>query len=190
MNRSDRGPAVLALLVAIVLTLSHYSTRAALTYSSGAGAGVSEDSREIVVRAKKYEFDPEAITVKQDERIKLVITALDHDHGFKIDAFHIDQLLKKGEPTTIEFTADTTVTFPFQCSHFSGLGHKGMKGELIVEADSQGSPALTYLRCGRVANNGGPNEGIPDNRRSREGRQRATSSLVSLPALRRDRGGP
>jgi cytochrome c oxidase subunit 2 len=141
MNRSDRGPAVLAVLVPIVLTLSHYPTRAALTYSPGLGAGVSEDAREIVITAKKYQFDPEVITAKQDERIKLVITALDHDHGFKIDTFHIDQLLKKGEPTTIEFTADTAGTFPFQCSHFCGLGHKGMKGELVVEADSQGSPA-------------------------------------------------
>jgi cytochrome c oxidase subunit 2 len=140
MNRSDRGPVVLALLVVILLTLSQYPTRAALTYSSGPGAGVSEDVREIVMTAQKYDFDPEVITVKQNEHVKLVITALDHDHGFKIDAFQIDQLLKKGEKTTIEFTADTTGTFPFQCSHFCGLGHKGMKGELIVEAASEGSP--------------------------------------------------
>jgi cytochrome c oxidase subunit 2 len=140
MNRSDRGPVVLALLVVIVLTLSQHPTRTALTYSSGPGAGVNEDVREIVMTAQKYDFDPEVITVKQNEHVKLVITALDHDHGFKIDAFHIDQLLKKGEKTTIEFTADTTGTFPFQCSHFCGLGHKGMKGELIVEAASEGSP--------------------------------------------------
>ena len=140
MNRSDRGPVVLALLVVILLTLSQYPTGAALTYSSGPGAGVSEDVREIVMTAQKYDFDPEVITVKQNEHVKLVITALDHDHGFKIDAFHIDQLLKKGEKTTIEFTADTTGTFPFQCSHFCGLGHKGMKGELIVEPGSHASP--------------------------------------------------
>ena len=140
MNRSDRGPVVLAALVLIVLALSHYPTPVALTYSSGPRAGASTDAREIVITAKKYEFDPEVITVKQDEHIRLVITALDHDHGFKIDAFHIDQLLKKGEPTTIEFTADTIGAFPFQCSHFCGLGHKGMKGELVVEAASQGSP--------------------------------------------------
>jgi heme/copper-type cytochrome/quinol oxidase subunit 2 len=108
----------------IVLTLSHYQKRATLAYSPGLGTGVSEDAREIVITAKKYEFDPEVITVKQNERLKVVITALDHDHGFKIDAFHIDQILKKGEPTTIEFTADTTGTLPFQCSHFCGLGHK------------------------------------------------------------------
>lgn len=143
MNRFDRGAAVLAVLIVIAVTLSHYPTSAALTQDAGPGAGPGakvSNAREIRVTAKKYEYDPAVITVKQDEHVKMVITALDHDHGFKIDAFHIDQLLKKGEPTTIEFTADTTGTFPFQCSHFCGLGHKGMKGELIVEAASQESP--------------------------------------------------
>jgi cytochrome c oxidase subunit 2 len=139
MNRSDRGPAVLALLALIVLTIAQYPTRATPVYNAVRGAEASEDAREIVITAKKFEFDPDVITVRQDERIKLVITALDHDHGFKIDAFRIDQLLKKGEPKTIEFTANTTGTFPFQCSHFCGLGHKGMKGELVVEAASEGS---------------------------------------------------
>ena len=140
MNRFDRGTAVLAVLIVIAVTLSRFPTSAAFTQDASPGAGVSKDAREIRVTAKKYEYDPAVITVQQDEHVKLIITALDHDHGFKIDALHIDQLLKKGEPTTIEFTADTTGTFPFQCSHFCGLGHKGMKGELIVEAASQESP--------------------------------------------------
>ena len=140
MNRLDRGPAVLAVLVLIAVTLSQYPTLAAFTQGADPGTGVSKDTKEIRITAKKYEYDPAVITVSQGEHVKLVITALDHDHGFKIDAFHIDELLKKGEQTTIEFTADTTGTFPFQCSHFCGLGHKGMKGELVVEAASQESP--------------------------------------------------
>ena len=88
---------------------------------------------EINVTAKKYAFDPNPIRVKKGDHVKLVITALDHDHGFKLEAFHIDQLLKKGEATTVEFTADQAGTFPFQCSHLCGMGHKKMKGELVVE---------------------------------------------------------
>ena len=139
MNRSDRGAVVVAVLVVIAVTLSYYPIWAGLAQDSGPGAGANQDTKEIRVNAKKYEYDPAVITVKQGDRVKLIITALDHDHGFKIDAFHIDELLKKGESTTIEFTTDTTGIFPFQCSHFCGLGHKGMKGELIVEAGSQGS---------------------------------------------------
>jgi cytochrome c oxidase subunit 2 len=90
-------------------------------------------AREIQMTAKKYEFNPNVITVKKGERVKLIITALDRDHGFKLEAFGINQKLKKGDPTTIEFTADKAGTFPFQCSEFCGLGHRKMKGKLVVE---------------------------------------------------------
>ena len=88
---------------------------------------------EIQMTAKKYEFSPNPIRVKKGEHVKLVITATDRDHGIKIEAFHIEQKLKKGQPTTIEFTADQAGTFPFKCSVHCGLGHGGMKGTLIVE---------------------------------------------------------
>jgi len=87
----------------------------------------------IELTAEKYDFKPDTITVKKGDRVRLVITAVDHDHGFKIDAFHINQKLPKGQPVTVEFTADQTGTFPFQCSQFCGLGHKKMKGRLVVE---------------------------------------------------------
>lgn len=88
---------------------------------------------EIKVTAKKYEFDPNVITVKKGQHVKLIITALDHDHGFKLEAFDIDQKLKKGDAATVEFTADKAGTFPFECSVFCGFGHKKMKGKLVVE---------------------------------------------------------
>ena len=139
MNRSDRSSAVAVLVVTAVM-LSHFLTRAAFTQDAGAGTHAGNGVKEIRMTAKKYEYDPGVITVKQGEHVRLIITALDHDHGFKIDAYHIDELLKKGEQGMIEFTANESGTFPFQCSHFCGLGHKGMKGELIVERVSQESP--------------------------------------------------
>jgi cytochrome c oxidase subunit 2 len=93
---------------------------------------VGEDN-EIRVTARKYEFSPNEITVKRGDHIRLVITALDRSHGFKLEAFHVDQKLSKGEPVTVEFTADQTGTFSFECSHFCGLGHQKMKGHLTVE---------------------------------------------------------
>lgn len=88
---------------------------------------------EIRVTARKYEFSPNEITVKRGDHIKLIITALDRSHGFKLEAFHVDQKLSEGEPATVEFTADQTGTFLFECSHFCGLGHQKMKGRLTVE---------------------------------------------------------
>jgi cytochrome c oxidase subunit II len=87
----------------------------------------------IQVTAKKYEFNPSVITVKQGQHVKLVITATDRDHGFKLAAYSIEQKLKKGVATPVEFTADQAGTFPFECSEFCGLGHGRMKGKLVVE---------------------------------------------------------
>lgn len=91
------------------------------------------ESHEIQMTAKRYEFDPNVITVKKGDHVKLIITALDRDHGFKLDAFGINQKLKKGDPATIEFTADKAGTFQFQCSEFCGIHHGKMKGKLVVE---------------------------------------------------------
>jgi cytochrome c oxidase subunit II len=95
--------------------------------------GAASDVHEIPVTAKKYEFTPSSIHVKKGEHVRLLITAVDHDHGFKLPAFDIQQELKKGDTTTIEFTADKAGTFRFACSHVCGFGHRGMKAELVVE---------------------------------------------------------
>jgi heme/copper-type cytochrome/quinol oxidase subunit 2 len=118
MHRSNFHLLILALLLA-AFTL--------------APAAPAPDALEIQMTAKKYEFSPSTITVKKGDQVKLIVTALDHDHGFKLDAFHVNQKLQKGEPTTIEFTADQPGTFPFECSVLCGLGHKKMKGKLVVE---------------------------------------------------------
>ena len=101
--------------------------------SQPAPAQSAGQAHEIQMTAKKYEFSPNPIRVKKGERVRLIITATDRDHGFKIEAFNVEQKLKKGVPTTVEFTADKAGSFPFKCSVHCGFGHGGMKGTLIVE---------------------------------------------------------
>jgi heme/copper-type cytochrome/quinol oxidase subunit 2 len=104
----------------------------------------------IEITAKKYEYSNSTIRVKAGTRIQLKITAIDHDHGFKIGTvpdgaapngtpglvFASAQecwQLKKEQTTVIEFLAQTPGTYTFKCCHFCGHGHSGMKGQLIVE---------------------------------------------------------
>jgi heme/copper-type cytochrome/quinol oxidase subunit 2 len=94
---------------------------------------LANDDGEIRVTARKYEFIPKVIKVKRGDHIRLVVTALDRNHGFKLEAFRIDLNLTKGKAVAVEFTADLAGTFPFECSHFCGLGHQKMKGQLTVE---------------------------------------------------------
>ena len=91
---------------------------------------------EIRMTAKKYEYAPNEIHVKQGERVRLLLTALDRKHGFEIKDLGIKTELEKGKETAVEFVAERAGEFPFNCSSFCGFGHRRMKGKLVVEAAS------------------------------------------------------
>lgn len=90
-------------------------------------------AHEIKVTAQKYEFQPAEIHVKKGEKVRLLLTSSDRDHGIQIKEFNIKEKIKSGETATVEFTPDKAGTFPFECSVFCGIGHKKMKGTLVVE---------------------------------------------------------
>lgn len=89
--------------------------------------------REIRMTARKYEFTPATIQVKQGERVRLLITALDRKHGIEIEKFGIKTILEKGEETAVEFVAAEAGTFQFKCAKWCGFGHGRMRGTLVVE---------------------------------------------------------
>jgi cytochrome c oxidase subunit 2 len=86
----------------------------------------------IDIKAYKYAYDPGDITVHEGQKITLIITATDRQHGFRLDAFNINTKLPQGVPTTITFVADKVGEFPFKCTVFCGMGHFNMKGTLKV----------------------------------------------------------
>ncbi len=110
-----------------------------------------QDVQVIEVAAKKYEYTPSPIRVKRGVKIQLRITSLDKTHGFKInlspdgsdkkndsglifsskndDCFK----LEKGLPNVVEFVARTPGTYSFHCCNRCGIGHGGMKGQIVVE---------------------------------------------------------
>jgi heme/copper-type cytochrome/quinol oxidase subunit 2 len=109
-----------------------------------------QDVQVIEITAKKYEYSASPIHLKSGTKVQLKITAADHDHGFKIAAlpdgaatngtagliFTSPQdcwQLKQGQPTTIEFLAQSSGTYTFRCCHTCGLGHRGMKGQIVVD---------------------------------------------------------
>jgi cytochrome c oxidase subunit 2 len=108
------------------------SARTVAQVPKDAGTG-AQGVHEIQVTLRKYEFSPGLLRVRKGEQVKLVMAATDHDHGFKLDDFNINQKVPKGTTVVVEFTADKAGTFQFRCSSVCGLGHRGMKGTLVVE---------------------------------------------------------
>ncbi len=88
---------------------------------------------EIRMTAKKYKFTPKEIRVKQGERVRLLITALDRKHGIQIKEFGIKTVLEKRKETVVEFVAERVGEYKFKCSVRCGWRHGSMKGKLIVE---------------------------------------------------------
>ena len=83
--------------------------------------------REIIINASKFKYDPSVITVKKDERIKLIINNTDTLHGVRIPELGV-----KGNDF-VEFVAGKTGEFAWYCNNFCGQGHQQMQGKLIVE---------------------------------------------------------
>lgn len=114
------------------------------------GLSSAEGARSIAIIAKKYEFEPETIRVKQGTRVQLMIKATDHAHGFRISdmpegaetsgkpglVFASSQdciKIEEGKTESVDFVAQTAGNYPFRCCVHCGWHHRAMKGELIVE---------------------------------------------------------
>jgi cytochrome c oxidase subunit 2 len=117
----------------IGLTLFFLALPTMIVHAKQDAGSSMQGVHEIQVTLRKYEFTPGLLHVKKGERVRLVMAAVDHDHGFKLDEFDINQKVRKGAKATVEFTADKSGTFQFRCSSVCGLGHRGMKGTLVVE---------------------------------------------------------
>jgi hypothetical protein len=124
---------VVAVQVVIAVTLIRSPTVG--TPRAGCGPGDTQASGYEGNQgySQKYEYDSAVITVKHRDRVRLVVTAVDHDHGLKIDAFHIDQLVKKDESTAIEFNAPNR-NISISMLAFLRAGQKRMKSELNGES--------------------------------------------------------
>jgi plastocyanin len=83
------------------------------------------------VNKTKFWF-PSNIMVNQGDKVKLVlkndIEGADNTHGFTIPAYGITEVITRGVPKTVTFTADKAGIFPYSCQlHPAHVG-----GELLV----------------------------------------------------------
>lgn len=88
--------------------------------------------RRIAVTAKRFQFEPGAITLKKGEPVVLVLTSVDVPHGIRFKELGIEAKIGKGQTSELAFTPDRIGTFVGHCSVFCGSGHGGMTLTLYV----------------------------------------------------------
>ena len=86
----------------------------------------------IKITAKKFEYNPKEITLKNGTPVVLEFTSLDRLHGFNCPELGVRADIKPGQVTRVRVTPQKTGDFEFHCDNFCGSGHAGMKGMFHV----------------------------------------------------------
>jgi plastocyanin len=110
----------------------------------------------ISLEAKKYGYSPSRIIVNQGDTIHFKPNSLDATHGFLLDGYPLEFIMRKGATflkytwedddgnlqsdwdrvSEVEFTADKAGKFTFRCTQTCGNLHPFMTGELIVRPNN------------------------------------------------------
>ena len=91
------------------------------------GNAVKDATKEFTIKAFRFGYTPDTVTVNKGDKVKIKIDNTDTLHGIRIPDLGI-----KGD-NSIEFTAQEVGEFNWYCTNFCGDKHKEMKGKLIVK---------------------------------------------------------
>ncbi len=134
-NRTTRTVSNVGLAVAVfVLLLCGSCSSSKMTAAIPSGLDRSNVPKETFsMTAERFRFTPDEIHVKAGTLVHIDLKSINGTHGFKLGDFGIDESIDEGQTKAIEFYAQKKGEFTFRCSHFCGIGHFGMTGEVIVE---------------------------------------------------------
>jgi cytochrome c oxidase subunit 2 len=90
------------------------------------------DPRIIAITAHRYEFTPNAVTLKKGEMVTLQLTSDDVMHGFLIKPLKIETDILPGKVTELTIKPEITGTFRVICDHFCGVEHYNMHMTVTV----------------------------------------------------------
>ena len=142
-------------------------------------SGAAQETKEIQMTAKKYEYSPSVVEVTAGTRIVFRITALDREHGFQIAGAKTGCVkIRKGETATVEYSGGHAWDLGVQVLRVLRPGARQDEGKnrraltgVPVEADSR------VRRC-------------DEPRRAGDGRQLLGADPPRFPKPIRDSRGP
>jgi cytochrome c oxidase subunit 2 len=81
----------------------------------------------ITVHARRYEFKPSNITLKEGQQIKLVFISDDVTHSLTVEQLGLEVKIKKSHLSEVLLTPSKVGNFVGECSLYCGAGHDRMK---------------------------------------------------------------
>ncbi|MFA5878277.1 MAG: hypothetical protein WC845_02845 [Candidatus Staskawiczbacteria bacterium] len=88
---------------------------------------ISRETKEFDVRAFRFGYAPNQITVNKGDLVKIRISNTDTLHGIRIPSLNI-----RGNDV-ISFIASRSGEFTWYCNTMCGSGHENMQGKLVVK---------------------------------------------------------
>jgi cytochrome c oxidase subunit 2 len=88
--------------------------------------------KRVEITAKRFSFDPAAITLKKGEPVVLVLKSTDVPHGLRFRDLGVEVKVPKGGTGEVQFTPDKVGDFVGRCFVFCGEGHGTMSLTLHV----------------------------------------------------------
>ncbi len=119
------------------LPLTYVVVASCLTLPACDGSGefsgdLVGNQRTVEVTARKFEYEPSVITVKEGETVVIKLASEDVTHGFYLDGYGEQTTIPPGDIKLVGFTANKTGRFAFRCSETCGHFHPYMIGHLRV----------------------------------------------------------
>jgi len=86
-------------------------------------------------------FNPFLVIVRPEDKVQFVVTSVDKDCDFELKGLNVHQKVKKGVPTTINFTVPGEGKFDYSCGGMVRHQlHREIKGTLVVKKGSEAAP--------------------------------------------------
>lgn len=81
----------------------------------------------IAVHARRYEFKPSNIALKEGQQVKLVFISDDVTHSLTVEQLGLEVNIKKNHSSEVLLTPSKVGNFVGECSIYCGAGHDRMK---------------------------------------------------------------
>jgi cytochrome c oxidase subunit 2 len=118
--------------------------RRALHYGLAAGGAAligalatraaAQAPREIEMTARRFNYVPNEIALKVNEKVVLLIRSIDFVHGFNVPDLGLRVDLVPGKITRVELQPRKIGVLDFVCDNFCGDQHEEMHGRFMVSA--------------------------------------------------------